>query len=203
MGLYLVDSAPPFVWPKVDGFPRSCSGVSPGAEDRSSGRSRRRRCCGGSPAGSAGLYASTPLLVPESEGLPSGPHGHWLHGWPGSPSSLLSWLCWGSTWFSSVSLPPQSGGVWLALVVFISRSGGGLFSGLTVTSLSPSCTKKLWAAKGSSLHRSLSSPSASGFCFQAVFSSTVWLPFASQADGPSHLLGSPFSLGFSCESLGP
>ena len=29
MGLYLVDSAPPFVWPKVDGFPRSCSGVSP------------------------------------------------------------------------------------------------------------------------------------------------------------------------------
>ena len=99
--------------------------------------------------------------------------------------------------------PPQSCGGSLALVVFISRSGGGLFSGLTVTSLSPSCTKKLWAAKGSSLHRSLSSPSASGFCFQAVFSSTVWLPFASQADGPSHLLGSPFSLGFSCESLGP
>ena len=29
MRLYLVDSAPPFVWPKVDGFPRSCSGVSP------------------------------------------------------------------------------------------------------------------------------------------------------------------------------
>ena len=109
-------------------------GPPPGAEDRSSGRSRRRRCCGGSPAGSAGLYASTPLLVPESEGLPSGPHGHWLHGWPGSPSSLLSWLWWGSAWFSSVSLPPQSGGVSLALVAFISRSGGGLFSGLTVTS---------------------------------------------------------------------
>ena len=122
MGLYLVDSAPPFVWPKVDGFQWSCSGVSPGAGDRSSGRSRRRRCCGGSPAGSAGLCASTPLLVPESEG-PSGPHGHWLHGWPGSPSSLLSWLWWGSAWFSSVSLPPQSGGVSLALVAFISRSG--------------------------------------------------------------------------------
>ena len=48
---------------------------------------------GGSPAGSFGRSARTPVLPPPSEGLPVGPHGH----------------CWSrASWLLS-ELPPQSG----------------------------------------------------------------------------------------------
>ena len=57
MGLYLVDSTPRLFGRRLTSSLALAVGSPPGAGDRSSGtrRSRRRRCCGGSPAGSAGL----------------------------------------------------------------------------------------------------------------------------------------------------
>ena len=122
MGLYLVDSTPRLFGRRLTSSLALAVGSPPGAGDRSSGtrRSRRRRCCGGSPAGSAGLcrvllclFQNLKVfpLVPTAIGCMAGlvPLRHCSRGCGGLRLVLVRLAS------------PQSGGVSVALVAFISR----------------------------------------------------------------------------------